>query len=406
MRLSGVFFAVLLALVGCKTPLPIPEPVTPVAPASGTILRSGVVQFVWKSNESERYELQIASDAKLKTVVLDRIVSAESVWAAPGADGRYFWHVRPLSADSVWGSWTQLDSFVIERFRVVTTVKTQGYPHDIDVHGTRAYIADGQAGLAIFDVSNPEQPVFLGSKMDSLNEAWGVVSGDSYAYVAYGYTKLAAMDIRRPDSIRIVGQLTYPQPAYGYDVALKDSWVYVAAGAQFIVVNVSDPRYLNVTYQGFYPRDCHGVAVQGRYAYVACEQLGIASWLVDTVPPVQEGSLDSPSNARGIAVQGSYVYVADGRDGLVIADVSDPANIRRVGSVSLKGYANAVSVRDTLAVLTCGSGGTSIVNVARPDSPSVVAMLPSNYAMGVCVLGQYVLVCDRDAGLTVIKQEE
>ena len=104
MRFPGVLFVVLAALVGCRAPLPTPEPVTPIAPASGTTLRSGVVQFVWKSNEPERYELQIAADAKLKIVVLDSIVSAESVRAAPGADGRYFWHVRPLSADSVWGA--------------------------------------------------------------------------------------------------------------------------------------------------------------------------------------------------------------------------------------------------------------------------------------------------------------
>jgi hypothetical protein len=292
------------------------------------------------------------------------------------------------------------------RFRVVTSVKTEGYPHDVFVRGSRAYVADGQAGLAVFDISNPEAPVFLGSMMDSLNEAWGVAASESYAFVAYGYTELLAVDIRNADSLKVVGELSYPSPGYGYDVALKDSWAYVAAGAQFIKVNVADPAHPDPYTLGYYPRDCHGVALQGRYGYVACEQLGVVAWLLDTTPPVQLGSMDTPGNARGIAVQGGYVYVADGRDGLVVADVTDPSHISRVAVLSLKGYANSVAVQDTLAFVTCGDGGIAVANVARPESPALVAQIPSSYAVGVGSSGPYVFVGDRDIGFVVIKQEE
>lgn len=49
---------------------------------------------------------------------------------------------------------------VSQKFVVINMVKTRGYLHDIAVQGGRAYVADGQAGLAVFDITTPEAPVF------------------------------------------------------------------------------------------------------------------------------------------------------------------------------------------------------------------------------------------------------
>src|SRR5688500_692603 len=40
---------------------------------------------------------------------------------------------------------------------------TPGDAYAVEVSGTRAYLADGLAGLKIFDISNPASPVLLGS---------------------------------------------------------------------------------------------------------------------------------------------------------------------------------------------------------------------------------------------------
>jgi hypothetical protein len=402
--------AVVTALAGflaCQKPLPVPGTALPASPADSAVLRSAVVVLRWTSGDGTAdFQVEVATDSRFKQVAVDEVVTSDTCAVILATDGEYWWRVRPRSADSVWGDWTDQWRFTLERYRIVASTRTQGYPHDICIAGGRAYVADGQAGLAVYDISLPESPAFLGAAMDSLNESWGVAVRDSYAFVAYGYTELLVLDVRRPDSMVAVGELSYPQPAYGYDVAVQDSWVYIAADAQFIKVNVADPRYPNLVFQGYYPRDCRGVAVEGRYGYVACEQLGIASWLLDTMPPVQVGNVDSPSNARGVAARGQYVYVADGRDGLVVVDVSDPRQPRQVSALALSGYANAVAVEETLAFVTCGSGGLSIVNVARPDAPSLVSRVSTNYAQGVFPAGAYVYACDRDWGLLVIKHEE
>lgn len=406
MRRLGYLLPTVALLVACQKPLPVPEAVLPVAPAAGAVLRSAAVRVAWTPSDDARYRLQLATDSKFATLLLDTTLAPDSVVITLTVDGRYYWRVRPVSSDSVWGDWSVTSVFSLERFHIVASARTQGYPHDIAIQGDRAYIADGQAGLVIFDVSDPLQPAIIGSKMDSLNEAWGVAVRDSYTYLAYGYKELLILKTVRPDSITTVGVLEYPQPGYGYDLALTDTFLYIAADAQFIKVGIADPRYPNLVYQGYYPRDCRGVAVSGANAFLAVGQLGLATWRIDTVPPVQAGSADTRGLARGIAVAQNHVFVADGREGLAVFDCSSPAAPVEVGNLPLVGYANTIALHDTLAFVACGDGGISIVNVVRPEAPWLVARIATGYAMGVCPVGQYVYAGDRDLGLVVIKQEE
>ncbi len=51
------------------------------------------------------------------------------------------------------------------------------------VSGTLAYVADGDAGLQIIDVSNPASPVRLGG-YDTSGTAYGVAVSGTVAYVA------------------------------------------------------------------------------------------------------------------------------------------------------------------------------------------------------------------------------
>ncbi len=395
----------LVVLVGCNRPLPAPGPVTLVAPEDSAVVRRPFVVFVWQ-NEGAVSQVQVGSDRQFKRLVADTTVAAESLELDLGLDGVYYWRVRPQSEAGAWGDWSEYRVLWLERFRLVTNVKTQGYPHDVWVRGNRAYIADGQAGLAVFDVTDPLAPVFLGSKMDSLNEAWGVVADDRYAYVAYGYKELVVIDVRRPDSLSIIGVLEYLQPGYGYDIALQDSFVYVAADAQFVKIRVTNPAAPELVFQGYYPRDCRGVAASGPYAFVAVGQLGMACWRTDTQPPIQVGAVDTPGNARGIAVRGGYAYVADGREGLWVADVSNPRTPSMVGRLALSGYALGVAVDDSYAYVACGDGGLSVVDVTSPAAPRLVARLATPHMVGVFAAGQIAFGGDRDLGLVVIKREE
>jgi hypothetical protein len=94
-----------------------------------------------------------------------------------------------------------------------------------------------------------------------------------------------------------------------------------------------------------------GVALSGNYAYVADYLAGLQ--VIDVSNPANPqrvGGYNSSGGAVNVAVSGAYVYVADtvasdasGKiyvgDGLLVIDVSNPANPQRVGGYNISGYA-------------------------------------------------------------------
>ncbi len=393
-------------LLFCVRPLPLPLPIGLVSPADGAKTNTTPVRFVWEhADDAVAYELQVAVDVKFRQLAACDTLDSTAFELAIETDGDYYWRVRIENSSAVWSEWSDVRTVSLERFELVASVPTQGYAQGVWAGGNLALVADDQAGLAAFDITDPENPVAAGRMMDSLNKAYGVVSDGHYAFVAYGYKELMVVDVSRPESLRRVGELEYPQPGFGYDLALKDTFVYIAADAQFIMVNVKQPQYPNLVFQYRYPYGCRGVAVRDSFCYLALEQLGIAVWNVARLPAVPLGSIDTRSNARGCAVAGDYLYVADGREGLTVIDISDPAHPELAAGLALDGYANRVSVTDTLACVGCSDGGIAIVNVKDPTAPGLLAQVSCGYTRQAVESGDYVFACDRDLGLAVVRKK-
>ena len=76
--------------------------------------------------------------------------------------------------------------------------------------------------------------------------------------------------------------------------------------------------------------------------------------------------------AHGLAVVGRYAYIADGADGLRIVDVSDPQAPTAVGRCDTPGSASDVSVCWSYAYVADGDAGLQVVDVTDPAHPAIV----------------------------------
>ena len=237
---------------------------------------------------------------------------------------------------------------------------SRGQPYDVKVVGSYAYVVLGQAGLAVFDVSNPANPVQVGG-YDTIGFAHSVAVSGNYAYVADSDAGLQVIDVSNPTKCARVG---------GYD---------------------TDGHASNV-------------AVSGNYAYVADADAGLQ--VIDVSDPtncVRVGGYDTSGWAWGVAVSGNYAYVADGYDsGLQVIDVSNPTNCVRVG-----GYFNgltpvSVAVSGNYAYLAAGPAGMQVIDVSNPTNcVRVGGYDTSGSAYGVAVPGR-IYVADGYAGLLVL----
>ena len=94
---------------------------------------------------------------------------------------------------------------------------------DLVAVGKYAYLADGAAGLKVYDISKPASPTLVAT-CDTPGTAKDVSVVGRYAYVADGASGLQVVDVADPTRPRIVGAL--PTPSAAEHVAMSLGRIY------------------------------------------------------------------------------------------------------------------------------------------------------------------------------------
>lgn len=289
----------------------------------------------------------------------------------------------------------------------IGSCSTLGYAQDVVLVDSLAYLATGQGGLEIIDVSDPENPFTVGSfdiPMGLYNYATSLEVKTEKAYIGYGYDGLLIVDVSNPAQPAYLGQVAELRVE---DLAISSTgeftYVCTAARHQFAIVDATDPEYpWRVVYIST-PGKARGIFVLDTLAYVADEQLGLQIInFSDVFSPTIEGSCDTESNARDVWVEGDYAYIADGRGGLQIVETTDIDSLSIVGSCNTPGYAKKIVIHGNYAFVADGSEGLQVIDVTDPTSPYIVGNYPTPYTHGVFVTEDYVFLADRDRGLIIL----
>lgn len=154
-----------------------------------------------------------------------------------------------------------------------------------------------------------------------------------------------------------------------------------------------------------------GVALKGHYLFSAGSEETKSLWVLDVADPARPKVVSTWGPYYGfpqeIAVQGNYAYVPDG-SGMLVFDISDVTQPRKVGWVSLRSPTGAtrarqVVVRGNYAYVATHDEGMAIVDISNPTSPVVVgrADVPGN-TFYLAISGDYAYLAARDGGLQIV----
>ncbi len=278
-------------------------------------------------------------------------------------------------------------------------------PGDIYVNGNYAYVAGGGNGLHFFDISDPENPVWINwVDMHCGNMAVPVSGG--YAYVTYtdydaGMSGFRIIDIDPPESAYIIKSIDTLGGAHG--VAVSGTYAYVVDADSYtgdtnlLIIDIDPPESAYIYKSVVVPPGSDKVAVSGGYACLASGYSGLQ--IVDIDPPESAYLVNSvgipgfPHNLiSGVASSGGYAYVTSG--GLRIIDIDPPESAYIVNTVE-----NADGGRVTLsggyAYVTAGSVGLKIIDIQLPESAYLIKSVDTpGRARDVAVSGGYAYVTD------------
>jgi len=288
----------------------------------------------------------------------------------------------------------------------------QGEAMGVAVEGTIAYVANEFAGLQIIDVSDPTQPHWLAG-YDTKGVALNVAVAGGIAYVADGSSGgLQIIDVREPARPKWLGE--YHTGGNAYDVAVAGSIAYVADGygPGLRVIDVTDPTKPRLLATDGTGGAVRAVVVLGDMAYTA-GGFGSGLSIFDVSRPAQPkrlGGYSTPGAALDVDVSSerNTAYLAGGTfdkdlgkyvDGLLIVDVSHPAESRRLGGYTTEGECSSVTVVGDIAYVTVRYFGVLLVDVSNPAQPQRLGQIgPSG---NVAVAGNTAYIAGGEAGLQI-----
>jgi hypothetical protein len=210
---------------------------------------------------------------------------------------------------------------------------TDGYADDVAVAGNYACISGttytdygSNDYLEIVDINDPSAPVRAGKY--NIGSAFDLAVAGNYAYVAAGDSGLKIVDISDSSSPKLGGIQKIPNIVN--NVAVAGKYVYVTTYKDeydvleiIDISNPSSPKLVGICDTGNYRED---IAVSGNYAYVIGDNGIVILDISNQESPRPAGSYVTAVGAEDVAVADNYVYIADFSNGLVILSVDGAAD--------------------------------------------------------------------------------
>lgn len=266
---------------------------------------------------------------------------------------------------------------------IVSVIPTPTEARRVFVEGDRVFLVERER-VSIYNRKDPAAPKPTGVIPVAATNIF--VRGGLIYLVGEGSSgdrvvgRLQIYDLMGEHS-RLLGKVDLPEPAFG--LCVEGKYAFVADGWKgLVLVNIADPTRPAVTAvvktRGF----TGGIAVQGKYAYLAQADFAIGGAyfgllqivdLTDPKRPVLRGSVITtqfgamgPGEVVDVVVDQNRVYLAD-MDGLHTIDVAEPDKPRIISTVPIKGMAipGGLSVRGGKVYITycfvdtSPSGGTT-----------------------------------------------
>jgi hypothetical protein len=298
---------------------------------------------------------------------------------------------------------------------------TPGDASGIAVAGTFAYVADGETGLAVVDISDPRAPALV-RVVATPGWAGGVRIASGLAYVTVrpldrnqpGPSRFELFDLENPGNPQHIGSTELPGRADG--VWVLGTRTYVADwDLGLTVVDVESPEAPQALRTIETPGDAQNVCVSGDLAFVADGLSGLTIIdLLSTDHPILT-TVDLPHFALNVHVSEGVAYATCRLTGigfwspclLVILDVRDPGSVEIIGTHELPGPGLGLCIVKSWAYVGAGYGGMRIIAVEDPAQPREVGLVEAPIPVRTVAISKgTALVGDNRNRISVIDIED
>ncbi len=296
-------------------------------------------------------------------------------------------------------------------YTIVKKFITAGYSQDVLKKDNLLYMAQGEGGLQIIDITNPEDPQTVSITSDGARGYSAKVAiKDTAVYLAAGSFGVTTINASDPTAPEIPGSNSSEKPAKS--LYIMGDYLFVAVSEQGVKISdISVPIYPDPKGQVKTSGFAYGLTISSdsAFMFVACGEMGMYIFDISVFEqgyPIyhEVGWCDTPGKAEAITIleEESIAFMACGTSGLQIINYADTNNIHIVGSLDIGGYAKDLMYKDQRIYQTAEMGGLQIIDVSDFTNPKLIGVVDTEFALGLDMDDEFIYVADEDEGLIII----
>ncbi len=293
-------------------------------------------------------------------------------------------------------------------FDEIANVPNAGFANRLHLDGTELYVADLSGGVRIYDLADPENPVFLTEVVTAPNTQ-DVAIADATLYSVNANnsgTGLGLFDVTDPADPQPLSFFDTNNQTFGLDI-MGDLCVLANGFGGLRTVDVADPLAPALLGDLFIGANCNDVLAVGNVAFAVSFGGGMLS--VDISDPTSMATIQQQlwGFLNALDITDDLAWVADGQAGLRVVDISDPADLTSLVTFAIGGQPRDVvrsRVGSPYVYLADDFYGLRQVEVSDPANPVLLGSYPSaDRGMGVDAKDGLVVLAAGETGVYVYR---
>lgn len=263
-----------------------------------------------------------------------------------------------------------------------------------------AFLAAGNQGIRIYDVSSSDSPVLAGTSLFATN-ARDVALGGSSLFVADGQYGLAVLDVTTPAVPAGLGRYLSGELGSVRRVAVSGSAVVITDGRRverLDVTALSSPAFTHAYTPGGFTYE---MAWSGDYVFLAGGRSGLV--VLSSSNLAEEAVLPLPGVALDLSVDGTNAFVAAGDFGWHVIDLSTPSSPSLARTETAYGITHGIASAGSLLHTATRGRTVETVNISTPLTPVAFTNFgPLVHAMQISAEGPLAFASEDEGGLAIL----
>ncbi len=268
--------------------------------------------------------------------------------------------------------------------------------------------------LKVIDMSNPENPVVVGSEEMGFTRAFGIALTEESSKTPLAFIGgsgdpkgFSIVDISDPADPRLIATVPLPFDTGEFDI--EGHYLYIPADyGEIEIYDISNPLTPVFVDSMEFSFSISYIKVIDDTMYIG-RRVGShsAMFIVDVSDPhnpVLLGESDATRAPCEIVIREQYIHVADSSNGFLIFDASDPGNIELISRTNLGMNLESIEIVGDYAYLAnkTTDSGVQVINISDPYNPVVVGYCQVDDPLELVYINGYLLAGCMHQSMTVI----